>query len=213
MRTIGSVIHPNANYDLESSLRVHRLLVLRALHKRWRFQGRWVVTGPLETLMGIPGCGSGCGATDYLCLNLIAQNGIGSIVRFLNQRIFEAMCAYLKFASIDETIPSKEFVPCDKALAQLAAYECGRTKHQMNEYHRRATLVKNVRIECRPAGISVNADVSFNTRPMEGSWELFYLARKPAPRWNERSRLARWITRACDSLSVLCSKTEPIKAK
>ncbi len=56
-------------------------------------------------------------------------------------------------------------------------------------------------IECRPAGISVNADVSFNTRPMESSWELFYLARKPAPRWNERSRLAR-VDHPCVRLTI-----------
>ena len=104
MPTIGQVINPSYNYDLDASLRVHRLLVKRSLAPQWRFKGRWVTTGPFETLLGYPGCGSSYGTTDWASLNLYVRDGLGKMVKVVNRRILDAMCCYPELAMLRETI-------------------------------------------------------------------------------------------------------------
>jgi hypothetical protein len=98
-RTIGNVIHPSWNYDLEASLRVHSDLVKRSLDPKWRFKGEWVTTGPLETLMGYPGCGSSWGSTSWVRLMLPFREGLEKAVAKVNGLIFRALCEYPELAS------------------------------------------------------------------------------------------------------------------
>lgn len=201
-RTIGSVIHPAWNYDLEASLRVHCDLVKRSLDPKWRFKGQWVTTGPLETLFGYPGCGSSFGSTDALHLNLPFREGLENTVKKINGLIFRALCEYPGLASLSETVNQK-FAHCGDAFDALGKFELGRTHEKLNSCHKRATLVRDVRLECWDSGVCLNADVSFNNRPCESRWGLFWLAKKRCPSWTTRTRLSTWLEREKKTLADL----------
>ena len=57
-KTIGQIIHPSWNYDIEASLRVHQMLMRRAMNSQWRLTGTRITIGPYETLCGRSGTGS-----------------------------------------------------------------------------------------------------------------------------------------------------------
>ena len=118
--TIGRVIHPSWNYGLEASLRVHRLLVQRSLAKRWRFKGDYITTGPFESLMGYPHCGSSSGNLDRYRLDLFPRSGLKSMVQKVNHRIWHTLCEYPDLATLSETIPQQAFLHCGDAVTQLA---------------------------------------------------------------------------------------------
>lgn len=205
--TIGHIIDPSWSYDLESSLRVHAMLLQRARERKWRFHGDWVWTGPFETLCGKPCCGSSLGSdcTSSFRLDLHVSAGLESMVESLNRNILKAMCQYPGFASLDERI-STRFVHCGDAIKALAAYEGGRTREPLNKYHRRARFVRNVRILSSQFGVHLEADVT-----LTGSrWDLWSLAKKDAPRWNNRLKLPTWLGRAMTQLDTLVEpKGEP----
>jgi len=199
-RTIGSIINPSWSYDLEASLRAHRMLVKRSLDSKWRFKNQWVTTGPLETLMGFHSCGSSYGSTSWCTLGLYVRDGYESMTATLNKNILKALCSYPAFGSLAECIPDQELLHCDEAVQALNRYDCSRTREQMNRYHKRARLVKNVRLACCDSCVCLSADVSFNTKPTESRWDLYQLADEEPPIWNERLRLRTWLARAEKSL-------------
>jgi hypothetical protein len=205
LETIGSIIHPSYGYDLEASLRVHCMLIERSLATQWRFKGAWVTTGPFETLLGYPGCGSSVGGTSWCSLNLYARDGLKGITRTINSRILEALCSYPKLGCLSETMRHQDFRHCGDAVDALAAYERGRTRQRLNSHHKQATLVKDVGLKCTDRGVFVTATVSFNTKPTESSWGLFWLARQKAPRWNERFRLTTWLTKGAGHLEAIAN--------
>jgi len=213
--TIGHVLHPSWCYDLEATLRAHRLLVQRALAPRWRFKGTYVTTGPLETLLGHSGCGSRFGCTDCFGLKLFPRDGLEVMVQTVQRRILVALCEYPDFATLAEPVSSQTFLSSRSSLDRLSNYECGRTRRPLNSYHKRATLVKNVRLECRDDGVRLAADVSQSAKPHASRWELFWAARIAPPKWHKRRRLATWIQDAEEAMAVLVRdpKTPPPIAK
>ena len=216
--TIGQVINPCWCFDLAGSLRVHRLLVERSLAPEWRFRSGPVTTGPFECLLGYPGCGVGT-AVDYTSwceLKLHVRAGVPELTRTVNQLIWRTMCSYPTLASLAEELPHC-YVRCDAEVDRLAAYERGRTRARLNTHHKAATLVKNVRLSITDSGVCLAADVSFNARPTESSWELFWLAARDPPWWNARLRLATWLRKAQTVLDDLVqprvSKTSSVKSQ
>ena len=204
--TIGSVIEPSYEFNLDASLRVHRMLIERSLNKQWRFKGRWVTTGPFETLMGYPGCGSSLGGTDWASLKLFPRDGVEAMTKQVNRLIWRTMTAFPELAMLREAVPFRPFVHCRDVIDELRMYEKGRTRRQLNSHHKRATLVKNVCLDCRDSGVYLNAVVSFNTQPTESSWGLWWLARSNNPKWNERHRLATWLKSATKEIDRLVRK-------
>ena len=198
-QTIGSVIHPSWSYDLESSLRIHRMLMLRAKSPKWRFKGTWVVTGPLESLCGYPGCGSGFGDTSWCSLELLVDSGLEQMTRRVNDLIFRAMCDYPGFASLNEELPNRSFVHCEEAIQSLRVFEGGRTLKPLNSCHKRARSVRNVRIVSHESRITLDADVTLSG----SSWGLFWLNKSQAPKWNDRMSLAKFLNQARISLEQL----------
>lgn len=196
--TIGQVIHPSWSYDLEASLRVHRMLMLRAKDAKWRFPDRWVTTGPLESLCGYPNCGSSLGSTSWCELRLPVSSGLEAMTRRVNELILNAMCDYPGFASLDEALANR-FVHCGDAVQELQGFEGGRTRKPLNRCHRRARIVRNVRLESHETGIWLQADVTLSS----SRWGIFWLNRSKAPRWNERLKLATWLERSRNVLNDL----------
>lgn len=199
-RTIGSVLWP-VSCDLEAYLRVHRLLVERSLQAQWRFEGNWVVSGPFESLMGKPCCGSSLGSTHGFSLDLYFRDGIQTMIAKLRKYIINTLCQYPEFASLGEKIRRQDYRDCQRLIRTLMQHECARTRAPFNRFHKRATLVRDVGLFCCDAGISLNASVSFNTKPGESRWGLFYLVRERVPRWNERLRLDTWLAQAEQKLA------------
>jgi len=196
---IGRVIYPGRNYDLEASLRVHRLLVLRSLEKQWRFTGEHMTSGPLEYLMGYPGCGSSSGDTKWCSLGLCFANDLKSMVEKVNRIIWGTLCVYPGLATLTETVPSRPYWPLNEIITRLADYERGLTRQSLNSIHKRARVIRNVRLQCDAKGISLATEVT-----LSGSeWGLFWLARQEPPRWNEHWRLDTWLVRAEKALAVL----------
>lgn len=207
--TIGRVIHPGWSFDLEANLRVHRMLAERALLPKWRFRTTWVWTGPFETLMGHSNCGTGSPGPHWgMTLSLPVRDGLEPAVDRLKQNILKAICEYPGFASLDETLPDRGGL-CREAFQTLLSYDGGRTKTVMNSHHRAATYVRDVRLECCRDGVYVNADVSFNSKPAESRWGLFYLAHTTRPKWNERLKLHTWLSRASERIGELVKPRKP----
>lgn len=198
--TIGRIIGPTQNYDLESSLRVHRLLVQRALQPRWRFKGTWVTTGPYETMIGYPSCGS---IPSQTSLSLTAATPLGDSVTRVNQGILRAMCDYSGFAELSEPIPERPFVHCSAAWFRLAAFTGRKTARRLNQCHARARVIHSVGLECGDSGVHFKASVGFNLKPCDSCWSVFHLLRRNPPRWNERLRLATWLEQCADLLDAI----------
>jgi len=204
--TIGQVIVPPYEYDLEASLRVQRSLVRRASDEAWRFRGRWVVTGPHETMMGKPSCGrSGAGLepSPLTELNLPVSLGLDEMVRRVNHWILRAIADYPGFAELSESVACLPFGNCGSGVARLAALNGRKTARKLNQCWNRARLIRDVRLVCSCDGIYFDADVSFNRRPTESRWSVFALTRQACPRWNERGRLAKWLERCGDVLESI----------
>lgn len=211
MTTIGSIISPTQTYDLEGSLRVHRLLVRRSLAPRWRFKDTSVTTGPFESLLGYPGCGSSSGGTSWCLMGLPVQDGRKALTTRLNRLMWKTLCRYPDLAALTETIPYQKHRSCVDELARLAAYEQCHTRQPLNHCWKRATLVKAVRLVCCESGVYLDANVTFRSKRDQSSWwGLYYLARQNRPHWNERLRLATWLARAERSLKTL---VKPIEAE
>src|SRR5690606_29831594 len=109
---------------------------------------------------------------------------------------------YPELASLSETVNQK-FVHCGDDFDAIGKFELGQTHEKLNSHHKQATLVRDVRLECTDSGVYVNADVSFNNRPCESRWGLFWLAKKPTPKWNNRLRLPTWLARENQTLADL----------
>ena len=208
IRKLGHVIAPSSyQYDLEASLRAHRMLVARAILPQWRFKNEWVVTGPYETLMGFPYCGSTYGDTREFCLRVYAHlSGFMDMTKLVNKHILDAMCCYPEFASLDETLPPHSFSHCSNAVDSLARFNGGDTLNPLNSCHNRARKVGNVRIECRDSGVYVSADVTYGY----STWSLFSLARIQKPKWNERVHLSTFLHNAEQQLILLAHRNKRI---
>lgn len=199
-RAIGSIIHPSWSYDLEASLRLHCFLVQRALKPEWRFRTDWVWTGPFETLMGHPGCGSSFeGHTSWAEFALpIGRDPYKAATAKLNSTIIKCLCAYPKLASLDEEIPYPKFRHMGDACNRFRVYERARTRRPLNSCHKRARTVENVRLACTDRGVGLLADVT-----LTGSrWALWWLADQDAPLWGKQ-RLDTWLSRAIERLDAL----------
>lgn len=196
--TIGQIINPSWSYNLEASLRVHRMLLSRAMIPRWRFRGPYVVTGPFETLCGYSGCGTHYGGTSWCSLRLHVADGLEKIVRRTNDLILRAMCEFSGFAQLDETL-NVPFVNCRSMVDALGKFELSRTRRALNKCHNRARVVRNVAIVSREDGVYMDADVTLG-----GSrWGLFWLHGSKSPKWNERLKLATWLSQCEGVLSQL----------
>lgn len=199
---IGHVINPAGHdYDLESSLRVHQMLVQRATHDKWRFTGPYVTTGPLEALLGYPFCGSSRGGLGGFSLDLRFEDGLSQMVQKVNKHTMQAMCYYPGFASLDEQLP-RVFVHAGAAVESFRAYESARTRKRLNSCHAKATFVRDVRMSVCETGVYLDADVAYS-RKDSSHWGLFWLASERRPRWNERLRLATWLDKARRELDRL----------
>jgi hypothetical protein len=62
-------------------------------------------------------------------------------------------------------------------------------------------------LECTDGGVCLNADVSFNNKPCESRWGLFWLADENTPKWNTRLRLSTWLDREKKTLEKLCRRS------
>jgi hypothetical protein len=207
---IGSVINPGWAYDLESSLKLQRMLVERARADEWRFRGPYVTTGPYETMMGASACGSSCSKYSDVELDLPFSNGLASMVDTARHGILCAMCDYPEFARLDEPTWDTPFAGahCGDAVKRLAALEGKKTVRSLNGHWKRARVVRDVRLVCGWGGIHFDADISFNLKPCESRWGVFWLLKRPLPRWSERGRLATWLEKCADMLEGIIAEGE-----
>ena len=192
---IGHALHPRIS-NLETKLRLHRLLVERSRAAKWRLTVQWcgpIITGPFESLMGRSGCGNRFGTTDTV-LDLPFKMGHKDMVGRINDLMLYTMCSYPGLASLDEDMPDRKPVACGDAIERLAAYERGRSKEPYNEQNKDARVIRDVRLVCSDKGVSLGAKLGYAR--ITSSWDLFRIARKPAPVWNERFRLNTWLHRA-----------------
>ena len=202
--TIGQKIDPHWNYDLEASLRIQQSLIARAQDPAWRFKGQLVTTGPYETLLGYASCRSRWDT--YLALPV--SHGLYRMVRAVNTSILRAMCQYPGFAELSEeaTEPPFPAAHCGEAIAVLDALNGRKTVRKLNEFHARARVIRDVRLECSKQGIFFNAYVSFNRKPCESRWSVFTLLcgeRHKWTRWNGRGRLAKWLAVCAERLTEI----------
>lgn len=209
-KPIGRVIHPRMDFDLETVLKLQRMLVERARADEWRFRGPYVTTGPYETMMGHASCGSSCSKYSDTVLDLPFANGLKSMADAARQGILCAMCEYPEFARLDEPTWKAPFpaAHCGDAVKRLAELEGSQTVRSLNSYWKRARVVRDVRLVCGWGGIHFDADISFNLKPHESRWGVFHLLRRPLPRWNERGRLAKWLESCADVLEGIIAEGE-----
>jgi len=207
---IGRVIHPRQDFDLESVLRLQRTLVARARADEWRFRGPYVTTGPYETMMGKASCGSSCSKYSDVELELPFTNGLTSMVDAASQNILRAMCDYPDFARLKEPTWDAPFpgAHCGDAVKRLAALEGVKTVRSLNSHWKHARVVRDVRLVCGWGGIHFDANISFNLKPCESRWGVFWLLERPLPRWNERGRLAKWLEKCADVLEGIIAEGE-----
>jgi len=202
---IGSVINPGWAYDLESSLKLQRMLAERARADVWRFRGYYVTTGPYETMMGHANCGSGHNTHSTIDLDLPFILKLDGMVRAVNTGILRAMCQYPEFAEMAELTWRAPFPDshCGEAVKRLAEFEGRKATRQLNPYWKRAKVIRDVRLVCDWSGIYFAANVSFNLKRCESRWSVFQLLREPLPRWNERGRVAKWLVKCADMLEEI----------
>ena len=189
--SFGAVIHPcHRAYHLEASMLLHRLLVKRSNDERFRFRGTWVTSGPFESLIGRPGTGHGHSVGCIGDVVVPLHEGYQAATRQINSLIISALCSYPDLAMLRETI-SLDFVHCGDAVASVGRFEGKRTKEPLNQYHKRARVVRRVGVSLSASGVYLSADVT-----LSGSrWCLFQLADTEPPKWRKRERLATFLGR------------------
>jgi len=208
--TIGKVIRPAWGGDLESSLKLQRMLVNRARDDQWRFHGDWVTTGPYETMMGKASCG--CSGSKYSTISppLPFSDGLVNMVNSVNHGILRAMFDYPKFAELSEETwcPPELDARCQDAIAQLTAFNGCQTARALNDCHESARTIRCVRLCCEWDGIYLDADVAYDMDPYSSCWSVFFLTRDTRPRWSERGRLSKWLGACGDLLEKLITDGE-----
>lgn len=186
---------------LESVLRLHGILVERSLGPEWRFKGKWVTTGPFETLMGYRSCGASSGDVTWCDLYISPLHGEISAFKKIQVLILTALCEYPGLADLNEDVPVKEGLHGDE-FDQLRCYDNGRTRRPLNHSHKRARKVRGVGLVCRSSGVYLTGRVVLGS----SSWGLFWLAVEDEPKWNTRFHLDTWLGEAVKRLDLLVNR-------
>jgi hypothetical protein len=201
--TFGNLIYGAS--DLDRLLRLHQLLVRRAMDDCWRFVGDWVCTGPYETLMGYPNCGSGLSRTSFEAheLGLRVRDGYDKMCEQLSRRCLQAMCQFKGFASLDEELTPRSYDYTNDAVLALSAFEKSRTKERLNSFHAKARFVSDVRLVSTNSGVCLAATVNYGPRDYS-KWSLFSLMRTKPPIWSRRVGLSVFLGRCRNVMAEHC---------
>jgi hypothetical protein len=204
-RTFGETLYKGygAARDLDGLLRLHSVLVARAMQDQWRFKSGHIVTGPYETLMGYHNCGSSGGGFQYHYADIAFRDSLETCCERIRSLCLSAMCLFRGFASLDEELPSRSFDHCQSELNSVAKFERSRTRKSLNSFHRRARHVSKVGLRCTHEGVLLFAIVNYGPRD-HSELSLFHLMRSRYPKWNQRHGLSTFLTSCSQVLESHC---------